>query len=60
MESDAIALARYAQQTGRKGVARALLRNFSAKLKDGLPGADLLALQRQLGESAEATERPRS
>jgi hypothetical protein len=58
MESDAIALAQYAQQTGRKGVARTLLRNFSAKLKDQSPGADLLALQRQLGESADATERP--
>jgi hypothetical protein len=58
LESDAIALARYAQQTGRKGVARILLQNFSAKLKDQPPGADLLALQQQLSGSADAPERP--
>jgi hypothetical protein len=52
LESDALALARYAQQTGRKGVARTLLQNYVAKLKDGQPGADLLALQQQLSESA--------
>ena len=57
LESDAIALARYAQQTGRKGVARTLLRNFLAKSKDQPPGADLLALQQQLGEVADAPKR---
>jgi hypothetical protein len=50
LEADAVALARYAQQTGRKGVARALLQNFVAKAKDQAPGAELLALQQQLGE----------
>jgi hypothetical protein len=50
LEGDAVALARYAQQTGRKGAARTLLQNFVAKLKDQAPGAELLALQQQLGE----------
>jgi hypothetical protein len=59
LESDAIALAQYAQQTGRKGDARALLQNFSAKLKDGLPGADLLRLQQKLSEGGDDPDRPR-
>jgi hypothetical protein len=50
LEGDVVALARYAQQTGRKGLARALLRNFVAKSKEQAPGAELLALQQQLGE----------
>jgi hypothetical protein len=49
MESDAVELARYALQTGRRSTARALLENFIAKLKDQAPGADLLALRQQLG-----------
>ena len=49
MDSDAVELARYALQTGRRSTARALLENFIAKRKDQAPGADLLALRQQLG-----------
>jgi hypothetical protein len=49
-ESDTVALARYAMQTGRRTTARTLLQNFSANLKEQAPGAELLSLQQQLGE----------
>jgi hypothetical protein len=52
LESDVVALARYALQTGRRTTARTLLRNFVANLKDQNPGTDLLALQQQLGGAA--------
>lgn len=53
-ESVAVELARYALQTGRKRVARAVLQNCVAKLRNEVPGADLLALQQQLGGGKEA------
>ncbi len=59
LESDAVALARYAQQTGRKGVARTLLQNFVAKSRTRPPGADLLALQQQLGDERGRAQAPR-
>ena len=57
VESDAVELARYAMQTGRRSTARALLQNFTAKSQDQPPGADLLSLQQQIGES-DAPKRP--
>ncbi|MEO8306516.1 MAG: hypothetical protein ABI616_00565 [Pseudomonadota bacterium] len=51
LESDVVALARYALQTGRRSTARALLHNFVLKLKDQPAGVELLALQQHLGES---------
>jgi hypothetical protein len=57
LESDAMELARYAMQTGRRSTARGLLQNFMAKSKDQPPGVDLLSLQQQLGES-DSPQRP--
>jgi hypothetical protein len=54
MESDTVELARHAIHTARKRVARTLLRNYVARLRDQAPGADLLGLQQQLGDGADS------
>lgn len=53
-ESEAVALARYALQSGRKRMARSLLENYVARSPDQKPGAELLALQGRLTEGIEA------
>jgi hypothetical protein len=59
LQDEAVELARYALQTGRRSTARTLLGNFSATLKDQAAGAELLALQERLREGV-APPQPRS